>query len=76
MKKIRLDINKLAVETFSVTKNEPREPGTVRAHAAEYTGWSCETWEKGCGGTGYGEHTCDMFGSCDTHCGWGTTCFC
>jgi DNA primase large subunit len=75
MRKIRLDTEKLVVETFSVTKIGQGKHGTVRANGADYTGWSCETWERGCGGTGFGENTCDLLASCDTHCAWGTTCY-
>jgi hypothetical protein len=43
MKKIRLDLNMLSVETFSTTGGAGAR-GTVNGHAPEYTqGWDCES---------------------------------
>jgi hypothetical protein len=55
MKKIRLDVDALRVESFGTTKEEGAR-GTVLAHS----GWSaCPT--------GCGEWTCLNYGSCDPY---------
>lgn len=70
MRKIKLEVQDLTVETFSTTRTSEIMRGTVHAREPVYTGWSCETWEIGCGGTGFREHTCDNLNSCDTNCHW------
>ncbi len=40
MKKIRLELDSLTVESFATTKDEGREPGTVRGHGS---GIGCAT---------------------------------
>jgi hypothetical protein len=52
MKKIRLDLDALAVDTFEPAARKDAGRGTVRAHAE----------------TEWGEHTCDDFGSCFRRC--------
>jgi len=42
MKKIRLNLDMLTVETFATTKDEGAERGTVRGHY-EITGYGCDT---------------------------------
>lgn len=59
MKKIRLDVDALRVESFGTAKEEaPR--GTVHAHTGGCAGWSA-------GPTGCGEWTCLNYGSCDPY---------
>ncbi|WP_420130183.1 hypothetical protein [Longimicrobium sp.] len=60
MKKIRLNVDALRVETFRTADGDDAPRGTVRAHTGADcgSGWSmCMT---GCGG-----YTCLNYGSCD-----------
>ena len=41
MKKIRLDLDALAVETFATERNGETEQGTVRANSGEFTTIGC-----------------------------------
>lgn len=61
MKKMRLDVGALSVETFDATPPAGRARGTVRALA--FTEWGCPTQEctpeaGSCGSS------CDVFGPC------------
>jgi len=53
MKKLKLDLEALAVDTFEPAAREDDSRGTVRAHAAD---------------TRLGEYTCRGFGSCYYKC--------
>jgi len=69
MKKIRLDLDMLSVETFSTTSDAAEARGTVNAHRPIHTqGWECESIDfcetEGCPRTGVTE--------CGTCCG---TCY-
>ncbi|WP_420125025.1 hypothetical protein [Longimicrobium sp.] len=72
MKKIRLDLDALSVETFSTTGGEAEARGTVKAHRPDYTqGWDCQSidiCETGDCAT-YAESEC---GTCATLC---ATCY-
>ena len=76
MRKLKLDLDALEVESFDATVTGDDERGTVNAHA-EYT-WSCPSTHP----TWY-EHTCDeatchyscerscfIYDSCDGTCRW------
>lgn len=54
MKKVRLDLEALAVDTFEPAAREDDGRGTVRAHSDTDTAW--------------GEYTCAGFGSCYYKC--------
>ena len=79
MKKLRLELDELSVETFHVAETEGDAEGTVFANA-EYSG-TCES--ECCGGGGGGGtnaypcddsihyscyYSCFIYGSCDTRC--------
>ena len=50
MKKIRLDLDALAVETFSTTRDDEAARGTVRGHLSAYYELCHEgdTWQQSC----------------------------
>lgn len=91
MRKLQLDIEDLAVETFSANEDEAPGRGTVRAHQ-KYT-YFCQTGVEECHTYTCGDsdvyhcpktHDWD-FGSCvaggcidsnDTFCAWTTPCNC
>ena len=62
MKKLRMDVDRLSVESFE-TKEEKRPEGTVAGHAC-YTpgagGYTCDRWANTCN-----VDSCD--GICSTH---------
>ena len=60
MKKIRLDVDALRVESFPTAKQDGAARGTVRGH----TGVDCGTEWMTCV-TERGEYTCLNYGSCD-----------
>jgi hypothetical protein len=74
MKKIRLDLEQLAVESFATARARGAEKGTVRGHDSGSEAWSCEqycTW--GC----YSHSGLEVGCICQPH--WGTnhlTCTC
>ena len=66
MRKIRLDVDRLAVETFDTAGEKGRRPGTVRAHDASWPDCvsspsGCPTCEQGCH-----QDTLTCFASCST----------
>jgi hypothetical protein len=62
MKKLRLALETLKVETFAVKETGGGPRATVRAHAeAEPTNWP--------------DDTCRLWCSNDSYCAWGTTCY-
>jgi hypothetical protein len=72
MKKIRLDLDMLSVETFSTT-GAAEARGTVNAHRPDYTqGWDCESIDfcetPACPGTGTGTGTGVSECSCPSIC--------
>lgn len=56
MKKIRLELDELAVETFEPAATDAASRGTVKG-AESGDGWNCVTR--------YGEWTCDGYFTCD-----------
>lgn len=53
MRKIRLEIDDLAVESFNTVHGEEKKPGTVRGHESEEWGCNsqysnCATCQEGC----------------------------
>jgi hypothetical protein len=78
MKKLRLSIEDLSVESFRVQSVEKKDTGTVMAHA-KYSGSCPEVCDGGGGGGTYVTdcndsvhyscyHSCYIYGSCDTTC--------
>lgn len=74
MKKIRLDLEQLAVESFATARARRAEKGTVRAHDSGTEAWSCEQYcTFGC----YSHSGLEVGCICPPH--WGTnnlTCSC
>jgi hypothetical protein len=77
MRKLRLDLDHLEVESFEATPRDGEERGTVQGHAEPYTPTcpsSSPTWgdnytcdEATCHYSCY-EQTCRLLDSCDGHC--------
>ncbi|HEU4452740.1 MAG TPA: hypothetical protein VFR81_06755 [Longimicrobium sp.] len=79
MKKIRLELDTLAVESFSTTPRDAESRGTVRGHRPPFTeGYECESIEfcetDACGTnvTDCGTCAATACGTCATNCG---TCY-
>jgi len=66
MRKLRLDIDELQVESFTIARDASRGSGSVRAHAQATYG--CTEGYAGCAAETIGE-TCDVLCS-DTHGGF------
>jgi len=62
MKKMKLDLARLAVETFNTTDPAPAPRGTIRAHDSETGGIDCTGW------TNCGSITCAHGCASDTGC--------
>lgn len=68
MRKIRLDVDALVVESFGTTDDRNRKAGTVRGHGV--TQWGCEISDgSNCATCGYGGQMCPQdtmtcFASC------------
>ena len=71
MRKLRLHLDELAVESFDTAKTPADARGTVHANSAYNTcQWSCQcetTHEP----TGYGQETCDGYQTCGVWGGYG-----
>jgi hypothetical protein len=73
MKRLKLNVEELLVESFASTDAPTSRRGTVHAHAqATYActeGWdSCQTQEESCGGTCIDPGTCGYFSQCMGWC--------
>jgi hypothetical protein len=78
MKKIRLELDTLSVESFRTTGSDTERRGTVHGHLPMETQardcdsldvctyWNCGTEISDCGGCGTGASDC---GTCATNCG-------
>lgn len=60
MKKIRLDVDALRVESFPTANGDADARGTVRGHTGADCGSARSFCDTGCGGV-----TCLEYGSCD-----------
>lgn len=67
MKKIRLELDALNVDSFTTGKQEGRREGTVHGHASAYECTiydSCAATYCGCPGGGSGYNTCGSANTC------------
>jgi len=66
VKKLKLDLEKIAVESFKTDAEEGKERGTVRGHASLHCSWNpddtCD------------QSTCDYAGTCMASCDGGNSC--
>ena len=79
MKKLKLDLERIEVESFPTDAPDPSQRGTVEGHAELTYGCqsNTQTWDRGYTCDEYGtcyyscyDRTCHLFDSCDGTCTW------
>jgi hypothetical protein len=73
MKRLKLDLDELVVESFKATDAPAGQRGTVKGHAKATTGctvgWdTCQTQAESCEGTCIAASACDYFSQCVGWC--------
>ncbi len=73
MKKLRLDLDAIRVESFDTTAPKAAAAGTVRGHSGYESCWGV-TCSVTCAGTCYGQYTCEAYNTCAHTCDLVNTC--